>query len=154
MGTALQLLKTALALLLTSGANQQPAPVQEQGVREVVVRLDRQVAVFLEDGTEANLVLVSTGRPGYSTPPGEYRMLYRRRAPVSSTYMVRMPWWICFEESGQLGMHQSSLRAEALLGNVNSHGCVRLGRFSAWWAYNWLPVGSKIHLLLDGKSGQ
>ncbi len=150
MGTALQLLKTALALLLTSGSHQQPALAPEQGVREVVVRLDSQVAVFLEDGTESNLVLISTGRPGYATPPGEYSVLYRRRAPVSSTYMVRMPWWICLEESGQLGMHQASLDAEALLGNVNSHGCIRLGRFSARWAYGWLPVGAEVHVVQDG----
>ena len=149
MGTVLQLLKTALALLLTGGSQNPVTPAPEPGVREVVVRLDSQVAVFLEDGTEAGLVLVSTGRPGYSTPPGAYTVQYRRRAPVSSTYMVRMPWWVCIEESGQLGLHQASLSAESRLGTVNSHGCVRLGRFSAWWVYRWLPIGADV-TLTDG----
>jgi lipoprotein-anchoring transpeptidase ErfK/SrfK len=147
MGTVLHLVKTALALLLTSGTQQLEAPAPDHGNREVIVRLDSQAAIFLEDGTEANLVQVSTGRSGFATPTGEYSVLYRRRAPVSSTYMVRMPWWICIEGSGQIGMHQAARSAERRLGTVNSHGCIRLGRFTAWWAYRWLPVGARVSVV-------
>lgn len=147
LGTALYFLKMVLAMLLTSGTLQPMQPRDELCQREVRILLDLQVAVFLEDGREANLVQVSTGRPGHGTPEGDYYVRYRRRAPMSSTYMVRMPWWICFEESGELGMHQSTMRAEARLGEPLSHGCIRLGRFTAGWAYRWLPLGATVSII-------
>lgn len=146
LGTALYFLKMVLAMLLTSGTLQPMQPREESRQREVRILLDLQVAVFLEDGREANLVQVSTGRPGHGTPAGDYYVRYRRRAPMSSTYMVRMPWWICFDELGELGMHQSTAHAEAHLGEPVSHGCIRLGRFTAGWAYDWLPVGARVNI--------
>ena len=146
LGTALYFLKMVLAMLLTSGTLQPAQPRDEFHQREVRILLDLQVAVFLEDGREASLAQVSTGRPGHGTPVGDYYVRYRRRAPMSSTYMVRMPWWICFDESGEFGMHQSTMQAEASLGEPLSHGCIRLGRFTAGWAYDWLPIGAKVSI--------
>jgi len=119
-----------------------PDPVLLQ--REAVVLIDLQTIVFLENGREANLALVSTGRAGYGTPVGEFSVLYRRRAPVSSTYNVRMPYWLCIDPSGQIGMHQTFLSGINLLGTRRSHGCIRMGENTARWSYYWLSVGSKV----------
>lgn len=116
----------------------------EDTVREAVVLIDMQTVVFLENGREANLALVSTGRAGYGTPVGEFSVLYRRRAPVSSTYDVRMPYWLCIDPSGQIGMHQTFLSGTNLLGSRRSHGCIRMGENTARWSYDWLRVGSKV----------
>ena len=119
----------------------------EQGERMVSVSIERQIAVFLEDGREANLVLVSTGRPArYSTPRGEFKVLYKLWNPISSIYRVRMPYWQCIEPSGAIGLHQAAPSAEHRLGEALSHGCIRLGRFTARWAYFWLPVGSSVSI--------
>lgn len=119
-----------------------PAESEE---RTVYVNIEEQVIVFLEGGREANLALVSTGRPpGHSTPTGEFSVLYKRWAPVSSTYRVRMPYWQCIEESGAIGLHQASPSVEYRLGEPLSHGCIRLGYFTARWAYFWLPVGASV----------
>ena len=56
--------------------------------REAVVLIDFQTIIFLEDGREANLALVSTGKAGYDTPTGIFEVLYKRRAPVSSSYNI------------------------------------------------------------------
>ena len=56
----------------------------ESAERLALVNKDQQVIVFLEDGREANLALVSTGRPTrHSTPSGDFEVLYKRWSPVS-----------------------------------------------------------------------
>ncbi len=117
----------------------------ESGQRSVFVDIEHQVIVFFEGEREANLARVSTGHPPrHSTPRGEFSILYKRWAPVSSTYRVRMPYWQCIEPSGAIGLHQASPSVEHRLGEPLSHGCVRLGFFTARWAYFWLPVGARV----------
>ncbi|MEN8208135.1 MAG: L,D-transpeptidase [Candidatus Fermentibacteria bacterium] len=115
-------------------------------IREAVVLIDCQTIIFLENGREANLALVSTGRAGYDTPTGTFEVLYRRRAPVSSSYGVRMPYWLCIHPSGQIGLHQTFLSGTNFLGTRRSHGCIRLGEITARWSYDWLSVGSTVRV--------
>ncbi|MBN1434253.1 L,D-transpeptidase [Candidatus Fermentibacterales bacterium] len=121
-----------------------PGSPDPEHSRSVTISTDLQVALFEECGREENLALVSTGRAGYSTPPGCYEVQYRRRAPVSSTYMVPMPYWICIHPDGSLGLHQGPRGRDHLLGRRLSHGCVRLSESNARWAYYWLVVGSSV----------
>ncbi len=114
--------------------------------REAVILIDYQTIIFLENGREANLALVSTGRAGYNTPTGTFEVLYRRRAPVSSSYGVRMPYWLCIHPSGQIGLHQTFLSGTNFLGTRRSHGCIRLGEITARWSYDWLSVGSTVRV--------
>ncbi len=117
----------------------------ESGERLAIVSKEQQTIVFLEGGREANLALVSTGRPSrYATPSGSFEILYKRWSPVSSIYRVHMPYWQAIEDSGAIGLHQASHSAEYRLGEPLSHGCVRLGYFTARWAYFWLPVGAQV----------
>lgn len=118
--------------------------ISVETVREAVILIDCQTVVFLEDGREVNLALVSTGRAGHDTPVGEFEVLYRRRAPVSSSYNIRMPYWLCIDPSGQIGLHQTFLSGTNLLGTRQSHGCVRMGEITARWSYHWLRVGSRV----------
>ncbi len=114
--------------------------------REALVLIDCQTVVFLENGREANLALVSTGRAGFDTPVGDFTVLYKRRAPVSSSYNVRMPYWLCIHPSGQIGMHQTFLSGTNLLGTRRSHGCIRMGETTARWSYYWLMEGSSVRI--------
>lgn len=115
-------------------------------IREAVVLIDCQTIVFLQNGRESNLALVSTGRAGFDTPTGAFEVLYRRRAPVSSSYGVRMPYWLCIHPSGQIGLHQTFLQGTNTLGTRRSHGCIRMGEISARWCYYWLTVGSVVRI--------
>lgn len=151
MGTLADLLKMILSLLLASTGADTPS---QSGIlapqREATILLDRQVILFTQDGMEANLALISSGRPGHPTPLGEFEVQYRRRAPMSSRYLCRMPFWICITRSGEIGLHQAP-GASALrrLGEPLSHGCIRLGATTAPWAYGWLPNGSRVVITRD-----
>ena len=114
--------------------------------REAVVLINHQAIVFLENGRESNLALVSTGRVGYDTPTGTFEVLYRRRSPVSSSYGVRMPYWLCIDPSGQIGLHQTFQSGTNTLGTRRSHGCIRMGQTTASWSYYWLTVGSTVRV--------
>lgn len=119
--------------------------VNEPGERLAIVSKEQQTIVFLDDGQEANLALVSTGRPSrFATPSGDFEILYKRWSPVSSIYRVHMPYWQAIENSGAIGLHQAAPSAEHQLGKALSHGCVRLGSYTARWAYFWLPVGAQV----------
>lgn len=146
MVSAAELFRMFLGVLAVSlSATLAPGDQQDsETVREAIVLIDRQTIVFLEDGREANLALVSTGRAGFDTPTGEFTVLYRRRAPVSSSYNVRMPYWLCIHPSGQIGLHQTFLSGTNLLGTRRSHGCIRMGETTARWSYDWLRVGSAV----------
>jgi lipoprotein-anchoring transpeptidase ErfK/SrfK len=89
---------------------------------------------------------VSTGRPGHETPKGTFRVRYRYPAPVSSSYMVRMPYWICIDDPGQLGLHECQPQQYRQLGTRGSHGCIRLGPSTAGWLYRWLPDGAEVRI--------
>lgn len=115
--------------------------------RRITVSIQQQVVLFQEGDREANLALVSTGKSwGYATPRGEFRVLYRLRNPMSSTYNVRMPYWLCIVPCGAIGFHQVLGSGEARLGEPLSHGCVRLGRHTARWAYAWVPTGAPVFI--------
>ena len=143
-----ELFRIFLGVLAVSwSASLAPAAGQENtSSREAVILIDCQTIIFLENGREANLALVSTGRAGYNTPVGTFEVLYRRRAPVSSSYGVRMPYWLCIHPSGQIGLHQTFLSGTNFLGTRRSHGCVRLGEITASWSYDWLSVGSTVRV--------
>ncbi|NLP06393.1 L,D-transpeptidase [Candidatus Fermentibacteria bacterium] len=144
------LLELALGLLLGSIGLPGGAGASEEARtgRQATVIIDRQVVLFTENGREANLAIVSTGMQGHATPTGEFSVRYRLRAPMSSIYMVRMPYWICIDSSGALGFHQApGNRALSMLGRPVSHGCIRLGRETAQWAYDWLTSGSRVLIL-------
>ena len=117
----------------------------EQGERLALVNKHEQVIVFLDGEQEANLALVSTGRPTrYATPSGDFKVLYKIWNPVSSIYRVHMPYWQAIVDSGIIGLHQASPSVEHRLGEPLSHGCVRMGSYTARWAYFWLPVGAQV----------
>lgn len=125
-----------------------PASEEEKIItRDVTIFLGRQMALFRQNGIESNLALVSTGSPGYETLSGNYEVQYRRRAPVSSTFMIRMPYWVCINPVGDLGFHQGPPGADSLLGKPVSHGCIRLSEHNARWAYYWLVTGSAVKII-------
>lgn len=148
MTGAIDVLRIVLGLLVWSSGSQLP-PLPEEGpaLRTATVLIDRQIVLFEQDGREANLALASTGRPGFGTPRGAFEVRYRIRNPLSSIYLVHMPYWVCFDGSGEIGFHQApTRRGIARLGEPLSHGCVRLGRHVAPWVYDWLGAGSRVEI--------
>ena len=117
--------------------------------RWVDVNLEQQVLVAYEADTPVYATLVATGKPGYETPTGLYRMHAKH---VSTTmdgddgademYSIEdVPWTMYF--SGSLALHGAFWHDR--FGRVRSHGCVNLAPSDARFLFHWtrpeLPPG-------------
>lgn len=118
------------------------------GTSKIVVQLSEQKAYFYKGGHVVGVTTVSTGKPGFSTPPGRYRVIAKDRDHVSSEFGdyvdelgniakqnidarkdrrppgthfdgARMPY--CMHFNGGYAMHEGYVPPYAA-----SHGCIRL----------------------------
>jgi hypothetical protein len=89
----------------------------------LVVSLPQQRAYLYRNGLRIAVSTVSTGRPGYETPPGVFTILQKHREHYSNLYdNAPMPFMQRLTWSGV------ALHAGRLPGYPDSHGCVRLPR--------------------------
>jgi hypothetical protein len=93
------------------------------GVGPVVmlVSLPQQMAFVYRNGVRIGVSTISSGRPGYETPTGVFRILQKRREHYSNLYdnapmpfMQRLTW------------DGVALHAGRITGAPASHGCIRL----------------------------
>jgi hypothetical protein len=110
---------------------------------EISIRTQRLTA--WRDGKVVMHFPISTGRPGYATPRGHYKVIYKNRAAWSSKWKVVMPW--AMNWYGNYFIHQlphypgSSVNIGASeLGRPASHGCVRVGVGNAEALYRWTAM--------------
>jgi hypothetical protein len=114
----------------------------------IYVNLSTQRLVAYEAGEPVFSCLVSSGKPGYSTPTGEFRIYAKQRfADMESApdmpvrYFVKdVPFvnWI----RGGVAIH--GVYWHSNFGNVMSHGCIGVSVSNAAWIYNWAPVGTPV----------
>ncbi len=120
-----------------------------QGAPSIVIDLSEQTASFYKGEKLVGVSAISTGREGFATPVGNYKILQKKVDYASNLYgdyvdaagnvVVRnvgikkdpmptgttfrgapMPYWMRLTSSG-VGMHQGFLP-----GVPDSHGCIRL----------------------------
>jgi lipoprotein-anchoring transpeptidase ErfK/SrfK len=141
-------------------------PTLHEGKASIVVRLRQQKAFLHRGGEEVAEARISTGREGYGTPTGRFRVI--RKDPdhrsglygdyvnagggvVKSNVDVRkspkpagshflgapMPFFVEFKPG--YGLH-----AGHLPGYPASHGCVRLSYWKARQFYNAAHIGTPV----------
>ncbi|MGH3656888.1 MAG: L,D-transpeptidase family protein [Micromonosporaceae bacterium] len=107
----------------------------------VCVDLTHQTMWVVRDG---DVVLgptpVRTGRPGYATPAGHYKITEKKQRTISSYYDVALPYWQRFV--GDIGFHQTP---SYLHSEPGSHGCVNLLPRDAVALWKLTSVGTKVH---------
>jgi len=140
-----------------------------EGKPRIVIDLDQQRAYFYKGDQIVGVSVVSTGREGYDTPPGEFRITEKDRKHVSSLYGdyvdqngqvvmeniesgkdsrprgtifrgAAMPYFLRIH--GGIGMH-----AGYLPGYPASHGCIRLPGKMAVQFFNNAAVGTPVEIL-------
>lgn len=100
---------------------------------DVKVNLATQQMVVKVDGRHYATWNVSTGRRGYTTPTGRYRIQRMTKMHYSRKYNnAPMPFSVFY--SGGYAIHGTN--AVSRLGRVASHGCVRLRTSNAKDLYN------------------
>jgi lipoprotein-anchoring transpeptidase ErfK/SrfK len=92
----------------------------------------------------------STGRRGYETPTGEYRVVNKAPKAYSEKYEAWMLHWLGLTRDGGYGIHGlEGSSYERLLGRVASHGCIRVSRDFAREAYSRVSIGTPVTIVND-----
>jgi ankyrin repeat protein len=104
----------------------------------IEISLDSQEAVVFRDGAPAFRTSVSTGRAGFSTPPGRYVITDKDRNHRSTIYKVPMPYFMRLS-CRDFGMHQGYVASSPA-----SHGCIRLPSGAARKLFAEIPVGTLV----------
>lgn len=118
-----------------------PSPLTRGGGARVEIALDRQVLLLVRRGRVARAVHVSTGKPGFATPSGDYAVFRQRRRSFSIPYQVWLPYASYFFRG--IAVHQS----RSVPVRPASHGCVRATRYDAKWLFRRMPVGTPVRVL-------
>jgi lipoprotein-anchoring transpeptidase ErfK/SrfK len=136
------------------------------GSPRIVVHMAEQKAYFYKGKRLVGETTVSTGKPGFSTPPGRYQVLWKNIDHVSTVFGdyvddygnvvisnidarkdprppgthfdgAEMPYAMFFR--GGYAMHQGYVPPYAA-----SHGCIRVPRGMAHHFFDAAPVGTPV----------
>jgi len=150
--------------------------LQVQSAPEKEVRMYRktQEGEWLENGYVVATFPISSGKNGYTTPAGRYRIMNHIPDAYSSEYSLWMPYWMGlsnekygfrgygthalpywkvnparYEEGkvypgGRLYSQGRLYEGYSHLGRPVSHGCVRWGINEARVLYSWAPDGTPV----------
>ena len=140
-----------------------------KGAPRIVIDLTLQQAFFFRGKTLVGQSTISTGRKGYETPPGKYRVIQKDAHHVSSEYGdfvnrfgglvvrdvdanrdspprgahfdgARMPYFLRFTEG--YGMHAGFVpRFRA------SHGCIRMPMTMAKHFFEAAEIGTRVEVV-------
>ena len=119
-------------MLIGSG----PAPEKLR----IEVSLSSQEAVVFKNGSPFFRTSVSTGRAGFSTPPGRYVVTDKDRDHHSTIYKVAMPFFMRLS-CRDFGLHQGVVESHPA-----SHGCIRLPASAARRLFSEIPVGTLVSI--------
>jgi lipoprotein-anchoring transpeptidase ErfK/SrfK len=115
----------------------------------IEVSIEKQRLTAWHDGHIVHRFEISTGRPGYETPTGHYKVIAKIKNAWSRKWSVWMPWAMNWH--GNYFIHQlphkdgSSVDIGASrLGHPDSHGCVRVGVGNAETLFHWASVGTPV----------
>jgi lipoprotein-anchoring transpeptidase ErfK/SrfK len=93
---------------------------------------------------------ISSGRSGYTTPTGKFKVHTRSPKAYSQKYDAWMLNWMGFTSDGSYGIHGlEGSSYERHLGSVASHGCIRLSRKYAKDLYTRVKVGMPVKIVND-----
>ncbi len=126
--------------------------VNSMDVKSIVVSLKEQrFYAFNSSGRLIFKFAVSSGRSGFGTPTGHFRIWYKATATMSRKYKAMMYHWMAFTPSGSHGFHGLAGRSYYNhLGSPASHGCVRLAREDAKEIYPYVRIGTPVEIIRGG----
>ena len=104
----------------------------------VEISLAKQNMAVIKDGVTVFTTQCSTGREGFTTPPGQYVITDKERDHRSTIYKVPMPYFMRLS-CRDFGMHGGVVPAYPA-----SHGCIRLPSEAARKLFVEIPVGTVV----------
>jgi lipoprotein-anchoring transpeptidase ErfK/SrfK len=113
--------------------------------KRVEVLLDRQLLLLIWNNTVVRGLHISSGRRGYDTPTGRFRVTRKFTRDWSIPYAVWLPWASYF--AGGVAFHESP----DVPSTAASHGCVRVPHGDAEWLYRRIPVGTPVTVIANSR---
>jgi len=111
--------------------------------RAVQFHLGSQTFDYIEDGEVVLSGPIASGKPGSSTPTGKFSVLSKEKDKQSSLYtneigtQAWMPYSLQFY--GNYFIHEGWLP-----GYAASHGCIRVGHYSARLLFERMKIGDRV----------
>ncbi|HET9378446.1 MAG TPA: L,D-transpeptidase family protein [Chthoniobacterales bacterium] len=107
----------------------------------IKIELTPQTVILYKDGLALVKGKISTGKPGFDTPPGHYLVTDKERERRSSIYKVSMPYFLRLSFS-EYGIHEGYNP-----GRPASHGCIRVAEENVAKAiYDQTPIGTLVDI--------
>lgn len=107
----------------------------------IEISLDNQRATFFRDGKVVLSTIISTGREGFGTKPGEYVITDKDLHHHSTLYQnASMPYFMRLS-CAAFGLHEGYVT-----GRPASHGCIRLPGDVARRLYSEAPIGTWVSI--------
>jgi ankyrin repeat protein len=104
----------------------------------VEISLAKQNMAVIKDGVTVFTTQCSTGRQGFTTPPGQYVITDKDRDHRSTIYKCAMPYFMRLN-CRDFGMHEGVVPTYPA-----SHGCIRLPGDAARKLFAEIPVGTVV----------
>lgn len=127
-----------------------PSPDSANPTGDLIeVSIDRQELTAWRDGAVVHRFRVSTGREGYETPTGRFKVRAKYERAWSRKWKVWMPYTLNFFQNYNIHElpHRPGSRTRigaSRLGTPDSHGCVRVGIGDAKLLYDWARIGTPV----------
>ena len=124
------------------GDDSDPARQCAQARRgRIEISLNNQRATYYRNGKEVISTIISTGREGFGTRPGEYVITDKDRYHHSTIYQnASMPYFMRLS-CAAFGLHEGYVT-----GRPASHGCIRLPGEVARRLYSEAPIGTWVSI--------
>jgi ankyrin repeat protein len=104
----------------------------------VEISLAQQHMAVIKDGVTVFTTQCSTGRQGFTTPPGHYVITDKDRDHRSTIYKCAMPYFMRLS-CRDFGMHEGVVPTYPA-----SHGCIRLPSEAARKLFAEIPIGTVV----------
>ena len=151
--------------------------IQSAEPKAIIINRKTQTGEMIENGYIVATLLVSTGRAGYTTPAGQYKIMNHIANAYSSEYELWMPNWMGlasvkygfqgyglhglpywrvkptkFEEGkiypgGRLYTNGRLYEGSSHLGHPVSHGCIRFGVSESAALSAWADNGTPVAII-------
>lgn len=135
----------------------EPPKVEEQFDPRLVrgklieASIKKQELTAWENGVVVYRFKISTGRRGYATPTGHFRVHTKYENRWSRKWKVWMPYAMFWHPRWGYAFHELPYRSDperrigaSRLGRRDSHGCVRINVGDGQRLYEWAPVGTEV----------
>ncbi len=124
--------------------------------RWIAVDVTTQRAYAFIGGKAVYEALVTTGRPGFETKPGDYRINYRKQNETMDSetigiprddplgyYLTNVLWTQYFYPT--VALHDNYWQPISVFGHVaSSHGCVGMLEEDAKWFWDFATIGTRV----------